>query len=132
MPLPLLTPMKTFPLPLLACGLLVLAATARAQTTVTIAATDPDAAETVAGQPANPGNIRVTRTGSTANARTVWVKVSGAGSDQAPEVSEAMCAGLACSRRSRSASATQAAMRRNRGRHQAARAGRSAWGACFS
>ena len=63
---------------LLACVVSLLCATASAQLpTVTIVATDADAAETLAGQPANPGNMRITRTGSTASALTVWVKVSG-------------------------------------------------------
>ena len=61
---------------LMACVLAILCVPANAQT-VTIVATDADAAETLAGQPVNPGNIRITRTGSTAGALTVWVKVSG-------------------------------------------------------
>ena len=50
---------------------------ARAQTTVSLSVTDASAAETVPGAPANHGNVRVTRIGSTAAALTVWVKVDG-------------------------------------------------------
>ncbi len=45
--------------------------------TVNIVVTDGNVSETAPGELANPGNIRVTRTGSTASALTVWVKVSG-------------------------------------------------------
>ena len=70
--------MKTPLLFLIACVHAFLCSVASAQLpTVTIVATDADAAETLAGQPANPGNMRITRTGSTASALTVWVKVSG-------------------------------------------------------
>ena len=69
--------MTTTSLALLALGLALFGSEAQAQTTVAIAATDDTAAETTAGQPANPANIRITRTGSTAAALTVWVKVSG-------------------------------------------------------
>ena len=50
---------------------------AGAQTIVNIVATDSAAAETWPGQPPDPGNIRMTRSGSTANSLVVWVKVSG-------------------------------------------------------
>ena len=71
--------MKTFSrFLLLAAGVVIASAlNVSAQTTVAIAATDADAAETLPGEPANPGNIRITRTGSLAAALTVWVKVSG-------------------------------------------------------
>ena len=62
---------------LLAGAAAIFGASSFAQTTVTIVATDAAAAETLAGQPANPGSMRITRTGSTASALTVWVKVSG-------------------------------------------------------
>jgi len=45
--------------------------------TVTIAATDAEAAETNPGQTANPGRFTLTRTGSTANALTVNYTISG-------------------------------------------------------
>ena len=45
--------------------------------TVRISATDSNAAETASGFAPNLGTIRVTRTGSTATALAVWVKVSG-------------------------------------------------------
>ena len=61
---------------ILACAFALCADFACAQS-VTITATDADAAETLPGQPANPGNIRLARTGSTTGALTVWVKVSG-------------------------------------------------------
>ena len=70
-------PMKTLRLFLFACALVFTGARTFAQTTVTITATDATAAETLPGQPANPGNMRITRTGSTAGALTVWVKVDG-------------------------------------------------------
>lgn len=60
----------------LTCALTLLGSHASAQT-VNIVATDAAIAETYPGQAPNPGNIRVTRTGSTATALTVWVKVSG-------------------------------------------------------
>ena len=70
--------MKTPRLILLICALVFASASAFAQTTVSITATDGSAAETPAGQPANPGNIRITRTGSTASQLIVYVKsVSG-------------------------------------------------------
>lgn len=64
---------------LLALSFLIGAANfaARAQTVVSITATDDTAAETVASAPANPGGIRITRAGSIAGPLTVWVKVSG-------------------------------------------------------
>ena len=68
------TPMKTIRLVLLTCALAILGSSAFAQTTVTITATDAAAAETPAGQAPNPGNIRITRTGSIASPLTVWVK----------------------------------------------------------
>jgi serine protease len=45
--------------------------------TVTIAATDAEAAETNSGQTANPGRFTLTRTGSTTNALTVNYTISG-------------------------------------------------------
>ncbi len=66
--------MKTLPLLLALCSLAFFGASAVAQTTVSITATDASAAETPAGQPANPGNIRLTRTGSTASPLIVYVK----------------------------------------------------------
>ena len=64
--------------PLLTCILALLGVPAFAQTTVTISAPDAAAGETLAGQPANPGSIRIARTGSTAAALTVYLKsVSG-------------------------------------------------------
>ncbi|MGB8170381.1 MAG: Calx-beta domain-containing protein [Chthoniobacteraceae bacterium] len=62
---------------LLTCVMAILGGPVLAQTTVTVAATDAAAAETLGGQPANSGNMRITRTGSTASALTIWVKVSG-------------------------------------------------------
>ena len=71
-------PMKTPLILLAACLHAILCATASAQLpTITIVATDAAAAETLPGQPTNPGNMRITRTGSTTSALTVWVKVSG-------------------------------------------------------
>ena len=67
--------MKTLRL-LLACFLAILGSRAIAQT-VNLVITDGSISETLPGQAANPGNIQVTRTGSTAAALTVWVKVSG-------------------------------------------------------
>ena len=70
--------MKTSLLFLLACIHALLCAVASAQLpTVTITATDAAAAETLAGEPANPGSVQITRTGSTASALIVFVKVSG-------------------------------------------------------
>ncbi len=69
--------MKTLRLLLLACVLAIVGARAFAQTTVTIVATDASAAETEAELVPNTGNIQLSRTGSTASALTVWVKVSG-------------------------------------------------------
>ena len=59
-------------------GLTALGSVARAQTTVSVVATDANAAETAPGVAPNPANIRVSRTGSTTSALTVWVRVSGA------------------------------------------------------
>ena len=59
-------------------GLTALGSVARAQTTVSVVATDANAAETASGVAPNPANIRVSRTGSTTSALTVWVRVSGA------------------------------------------------------
>ena len=64
--------MKTFRPFLLACAFAVLAAPAFAQT-VSIAATDANAAETEAGLVPNTANIQISRTGSTASPLTVWV-----------------------------------------------------------
>ena len=48
--------------------------------TITITATDAAAGERLAGQSPNPGNIRITRTGSTASQLTVYLKaISGTG-----------------------------------------------------
>ncbi len=66
--------MKTLRLSLLAGAVAVFGSQALAQTTITIAATDASAAETQPGQPTNPGNIRITRTGSTTSALTVYFK----------------------------------------------------------
>lgn len=63
----------------MACVNAFLLAVASAQLpTVSISATDANAAETLTGQPANAGAMRLTRTGSTAGALTVYVRVSGA------------------------------------------------------
>ncbi|MBL9171052.1 MAG: hypothetical protein JNN07_25190 [Verrucomicrobiales bacterium] len=62
---------------LMFCLLGILARVAAAQTTVTILVADGSAAETLAGQPENPGLIRITRTGATSAPLTVWVKVAG-------------------------------------------------------
>ena len=48
-----------------------------AQTTVSLSVTDAITGETWPGQSPNPANIRVSRTGSTASDRMVWVKLSG-------------------------------------------------------
>lgn len=69
--------MKTIPLLFVAFGFAILGFTAKAQTTVNITATDYVAAETWPGQTPNPATIRVTRTGSTAGALVVWIKVGG-------------------------------------------------------
>lgn len=69
--------MKTPRLLLLACALAFGCASAKAQTTVSIIATDASAAETESGLIPNTGNIQLSRTGSTTSALTVWVKVSG-------------------------------------------------------
>src|SRR4051794_30699067 len=69
--------MKTIFSSFLAFGLAASAFMARAQTVVSIAATDAAAAETWPGQAPNPGNVRITRTGSATTPLTVWVKVSG-------------------------------------------------------
>jgi len=69
--------MKTVVLCFVALGLAASGSLARAQTIVNIAATDSAAAETWPGQAPNPGNVRITRTGSTLNELRVWVKVSG-------------------------------------------------------
>lgn len=61
----------------LALASLPLGASLNAQTTVSITATDDQAAETWAGQTPNPGAIRVARTGSTTGALVVWLKVAG-------------------------------------------------------
>lgn len=58
-------------------GLTVAPVSAGAQTVVSISALDDTAAETAPGQPANPASIRVTRTGGTTAALTVWLKVVG-------------------------------------------------------
>src|SRR3954471_19571711 len=69
--------MKTLWLCFVAFGLAASASSVRAQTVVNITATDSAAAETWPGQEPSPANIRITRSGSTANALAVWVKVSG-------------------------------------------------------
>ena len=68
--------MKTLHFLLLTCALAILGSQGIAQT-VNLLVADGSVAETLPGQPANPGNIQVTRTGSTASALTVWVKVKG-------------------------------------------------------
>ena len=72
-------PMKTSLLILMACFHAALCPIASAQLpTISITATDAAAAERLAGESANPGNIRIARTGSTAGALTVYFKaVSG-------------------------------------------------------
>jgi len=57
-----------------AFGLAVSGFTAYGQTIVNITAPDSAAAETWPGQAPNPAAVRITRTGSTANALSVWVK----------------------------------------------------------
>src|SRR5436190_9294217 len=69
--------MKTILLCFVAFGLAVFGSAARAQTIVNITATDSAAAETWPGQLPNPGNVRITRTGSTESPLVVWIKVSG-------------------------------------------------------
>ncbi len=71
--------MKTSPLwaCVVATFLGLAAPSAQAQTTVSLSLTDSVMAETWPGQTPNPGNIRVTRTGSTASSLTVWVKYGG-------------------------------------------------------
>ncbi len=71
--------MKTTRILLAACIHAILCAFATAQLpTVTISATDAAAAERLPGDSANRGNIRITRSGSTAGALTVYFKsVSG-------------------------------------------------------
>ena len=58
-------------------GLAVFGSAAQAQPTVSIIATDYSAAETWPGQAPNPASVRVSRTGSTAGALTVWLKLTG-------------------------------------------------------
>jgi hypothetical protein len=58
-------------------GLAAFCSPVSAQTVVNITATDSIAAETWPGQAPNPGNIRITRSGSTSGPLVVWVKVSG-------------------------------------------------------
>jgi hypothetical protein len=62
---------------LVASGLWLLAPLTRAQPVVTIHATDDVAAETLPGEPPNTGSIRLSRSGSTASALTVWLRVRG-------------------------------------------------------
>ncbi|MCE9609448.1 MAG: hypothetical protein K8R23_04405 [Chthoniobacter sp.] len=69
--------MKTLRFLLLTCVLALFGVPAFAQTTVTITAPDASAAEVLPGQAADAGTMRIARTGSTASALTVWVKVSG-------------------------------------------------------
>ena len=45
--------------------------------TVSLVAVDSSISETFPGQPANPGRIRITRTGATTAAVTVWLKITG-------------------------------------------------------
>ena len=60
---------------ILACCLAIFAPAASAQLpSITITATDAAAGERLAGQAPNPGNIRITRTGSTAAQLTVYIK----------------------------------------------------------
>ena len=66
--------MKTLTLFLVAWFLAVTGVQSVAQTTVSITAPDAAAGEKLAGQTANPGIIRVARTGSTAGALTVFLK----------------------------------------------------------
>ena len=68
--------MKIRPALLLAGVLTLLGVRAPAQT-VNIVAVDDSFAETFPGQPANPGSIRITRSGSTAGPLTVWMKFRG-------------------------------------------------------
>ncbi len=69
--------MKTLHHALFLAGFLVSPGSRAGAQTVNLTATDNAIAETFPGQAANPGNIRVTRSGSTASALTVWVKISG-------------------------------------------------------
>ena len=68
--------MKTLRLLLLVCAAALLGRPAVAQT-VNLTVTDGNISETLAGQTANPGNLRITRTGATTSALTVWVKIGG-------------------------------------------------------
>ena len=68
---------KTLTLLLLLLCVAAFSPLAFGQTTVSIIATDYSAAETWPGQTPNPGNVRITRTGNTAGAFTVWLKLSG-------------------------------------------------------
>ncbi len=61
----------------IALSLFAVGLSAVAQTTVNLSVTDSVVAETWPGQSPNPGNIRISRTGSTASPLTVWVKLSG-------------------------------------------------------
>lgn len=69
--------MKTISPLVVALGLALGISAIHAQTTVSLSVTDSVVAETWPGQSPNPGNIRVTRTGSTTSPLTVWVKYSG-------------------------------------------------------
>ncbi len=69
--------MKTLRLLALACALMFAGSPVFAQITVSLSITDSILAETLPGQSPNPGNVRITRTGSTTSALTVWVKVRG-------------------------------------------------------
>ncbi len=62
---------------ILACLLAIFGTPALAQSTVTITAPDAAAGEKLPGQAANPGTIRIARTGSTAAALTVYIKSVG-------------------------------------------------------
>ncbi len=63
---------------LIACAFFIEEAAALAQTTVTITAPDATAAEKLVGEAANPGTIRIARSGGTAGALVVYLKsVSG-------------------------------------------------------
>ena len=70
-------PVRTAVLTAIAFVQFAFGSAAVAQTTVSLSVTDAVVGETWPGQSPNPANIRVSRTGSTAGALTVWVKLSG-------------------------------------------------------
>jgi len=62
--------------------------------TVTIAATDAEAAETNSGQPTNPGRFTLTRTGSTTHALTVNYSIGGTATNGSDEDHERQVLGF--------------------------------------